>query len=324
MRVFGTKQGGLGDASRHTSAKKLGLRPQTVVKSHSMLLTAKRQLKPMSKTMIAVFALAAIAVCLSVQQADAVQTSWYWAVDPSCLVGTTYKCNTPAGLDTSVGIPDLAEAIPQHIGLQNTNQNSYLRVSTAVANIGTGQWQMRSVVPPTQDQPQLAMQQLLNDNGVSEFNAIVSSFQYHPAHKHFHIAAVTSYELFTADGSTDTDPSNNISTGISSQKVTSCLIDWVKIADNAPSHERAYWDCFGELQGVSPGWMDQYHHSLAGQELNVTNLPTVYYFLVLTANPERNFIDSDFENNQSWTLYYSPGLFVLKVRLDIVVLWVCC
>ena len=253
-------------------------------------------------SMIAILAISAIAVYLWMPTADAAQTSWYWQVDPTCLVGTTYKCNVPAGLNSQVGIPDLREAIPQQIGLQNTNHNSYLRISTSVANTGTGQWQMKSVIPPTVAQPQQAMQQLLNPDGTSAFNAVVSSFQYHPAHKHFHIAAVTSYELFTADGPLDTNPSNNVSTGISSQKVTSCLIDWVKISDNSPNNERAYSDCYGDLQGVSPGWMDQYHHSLAGQELNVTNLPTGYYFLILTANPERNFIESDFDNNQSWML----------------------
>lgn len=256
----------------------------------------------MSRAIVAISAITVIAIFVLVQQADAAQTSWYWTVDPSCLVGTTYKCNVPEGLDDTVGIPDLTEAIPQHIGLQNTKQGSYLRISTSVANIGTGQWQMRSVLPPTPTEPQLAMQQLLKLDGTSAFNAIVSSFEYHQAHKHFHISAVTSYELFTADGPADTDPSDNVSTGINSQKVTSCLIDWVKISDNSPSHERSYWDCYGELQGVSPGWMDQYHHSLAGQELNVTNLPTGYYFLILTANPERNFIESNFDNNQSWTL----------------------
>lgn len=255
----------------------------------------------MSKTpMIAIFAIAVITV--SMQQVDAVQTSWYWTVDPACLVGTTYKCNVPDGLSSSVGIPDLREAAIQHIGLQNTKHESYLRVSTAIANTGTGQWQMKSVIPPTTTEPQQAMQQLLNPDGTPAFNAIVSSFEYHEAHKHFHISAVTSYELVTADGPSDTDPTNNISTGISAQKVTSCLIDWVKISDNAPGNERTYSDCFGELQGVSPGWMDQYHQATPGQELNVTNLPTGYYFVVLTANPERNFIESDFTNNQSWTL----------------------
>ena len=94
------------------------------------------------------------------------------------------------------------------------------------------------------------------------------------------------------------------SVGIGSQKVTFCLIDWIKISDNSPNTERAYSACDGEFQGVSPGWMDQYHQDLEGQELDVTNLPTGYYFLVLTANPEHHFIESDFSNNSSWVLFH--------------------
>lgn len=258
---------------------------------------------------IAIFAITAILIVFAVsgtsKNAQAtVLTSWSWTVDPSCLQGDMYKCNVPAGLSPSVGIPDLREAVPQQIGLQNTNHNSYLRVSTAIANTGTGQWQMKSVIPPTVTQPQQAEQQLLNPDGTIGFSAIVSDFEYHPAHKHFHIAAVSSYELYTADGSNDNDPSNNVATGIGAQKVTFCLIDWVKISGNSPNNQRAYSSCDGDFQGVSPGWMDQYHQSLEGQELNVTNLPTGYYFVVLTSNPEHHFIESNFNNNISWTLLH--------------------
>lgn len=233
-------------------------------------------------------------------QADLV-TSWPWTLDPSCTSG---NCNIPADLESNVGIPDLREAVPQQIGLQNDHHKSYLRISTSIANTGTGQWQMKAVIPATPDLPQGAEQQLLDSNGNLAFSAVVSQFEYHPAHKHFHIAAVSEYQLFTAGGPSDTDPSNNEAVGIGSEKVTFCLIDWIKISDNSPNTERAYSACDGEFQGVSPGWMDQYHQDLEGQELNVTDLASGYYFLVLTANPEHHFIESDFSNNQSWVLLH--------------------
>lgn len=253
------------------------------------------------KIPIAIYAIFAISAILATSTANAdLQTSWSWTLDPSCDDGL--KCNVPADLPVGTGVPDLREAVPQQIGLQNTNHQSYLRVSTAIGNTGTGQWQMKAVTPATPSEPQLAIQQLLKSDGTLAYQAIVSQFEYHPAHKHFHIAAVSSYQIYTADGPTDNDISNNVPVGIGAQKVTFCLIDWVKISDNSPNNERAYSDCNGDFQGVSPGWMDQYHQELEGQELNVTNLPTGYYFLVLTANPEHHFIESDFTNNQSWTL----------------------
>ena len=232
-------------------------------------------------------------------QAD-LQTSWSWPITLDCT--NSGNCNVPAGLASDVGIPDLREAVPQQIGLQNDHQKSYLRISTSIANTGNGQWQMKAVVPATPDLPQLAEQQLLHSDGSFALGEIVSQFEYHPAHKHFHIASVSEYQLFTASGPTDTNPFDGVDTGIGSEKVTFCLIDWVKISDNSPNTERAYSACDGEFQGVSPGWMDQYHQDLEGQELEVTNLPTGYYFLVLTANPEHHFIESDFSNNSSWVL----------------------
>ena len=256
---------------------------------------------------VAVFATVSILAILSVfvflaprdVQAD-LQTIWDWDITPDC--ANSGNCNVPDDLDSDVGIPDLREAVPQQIGLQNDHQKSYLRISTSIANTGNGQWQMKAVVPATPDLPQLAEQQLLHSDGSLAFSAIVSQFEYHPAHKHFHIASVSEYQLFTASGPSDVNPFDGVDTGIGSEKVTFCLIDWVKISDNSPNTERAYSACDGEFQGVSPGWMDQYHQDLEGQELEVTNLPTGYYFLVLTANPEHHFIESDFSNNSAWVL----------------------
>ena len=228
------------------------------------------------------------------------QAGWDWDITTDC--ANSGNCNVPADLDSDVGIPDLREAVPQQMGLQNDHQKSYLRISTSIANTGTGQWQMKAVNPATPSEPQEAEQQLLHPDGSIGFSAIVSDFEYHPAHKHFHIAAVSEYQLYEADGETDTNPFDNDYTGIGSEKVTFCLIDWVKISDNSPNTERAYSACDGEFQGVSPGWMDQYHQDLEGQELEVTDLDTGYYFLVLTANPEHHFIESDFSNNSSWVL----------------------
>ncbi|MGI0057132.1 MAG: lysyl oxidase family protein [Nitrosarchaeum sp.] len=239
----------------------------------------------------------------SIKDAQAYDDVWSWKVDSSCgNAKNGFHCNIPVGAVGIAKIPDLREAVPQQIGLQNTQQHTTLRISTSIANIGDGQWQMRSETPATPTLPQLAKQQLLKSDGTLWNEYTVSEFQYHPEHKHFHIAAVTSYELYTASGPYDTHPTTKTGTG--AQKVTFCLIDWIKISDNSPNNERAYSLCDGQFQGVSPGWMDQYHHELEGQELDMTNVSSGYYFLVVTANPEHHFIETDFTNNQSWVLIH--------------------
>lgn len=271
-------------------------------KTKFIMTTSKKNIVIVSATALLI-AVGVIAIS-SIKDVQANVTDWEWTVDPSCINALGgYDCNIPDGaIADGALIPDLVEAVPQHIGLQNSQQKTTLRISTSIANIGDGQWQMRSDVPADKQNTQFAKQQLLLSDGSMWDEYQVSEFVYHPAHKHFHIAAVTSYELYFADGPNDTHP--EFKTDIVAQKVTSCLIDWVKISDNSPNNERAYSDCAGQFQGVSPKWMDQYHHSLEGQELDVTTLDSGYYFVVITANPEHNFIEKDFTNNQAWILIY--------------------
>ena len=86
---------------------------------------------------------------------------------------------------------------------------------------------------------------------------------YHPAHKHFHISDVSSFEVHanSKDGPV---------IGASAGKVTSCLIDWVRLEGNSPDNERGYSSCDSGVQGISPGWVDQYHMALEGQSIDIT------------------------------------------------------
>ena len=54
------------------------------------------------------------------------------------------------------------------------------------------------------------------------------------------------------------------------------------------------------MQGISVGWVDQYHQSLEGQGLDITSAVPGRYYLVSTSNPEHTFIESSYDNNTSW------------------------
>jgi hypothetical protein len=269
-------------------------------------MTTKKNIVILSTALLIAVGIIAISSINDVQALKPNQSPWGWQVDSSCVNPSGgYNCNIPVGANIAHAlIPDLREAVPQQIGLQNAQQTTTLRLTTAIANTGSGQWQMHANQPATIQDPQLALQQLLKEDGSLWNEYEVSTFQYHPAHKHFHIAKVTSYELYEASGPTDIFDGSQTKTSAYAEKVTSCLIDWVKISDNSPNNERAYSDCAGQFQGVSPGWLDQYRQSIEGQELDVTNIPTGYYFIVITANPAHTFIETDFTNNQSWTLIH--------------------
>ena len=87
-------------------------------------------------------------------------------------------------------------------------------------------------------------------------------------------------------------------------KTTFCLIDWIKLDGNSPNNERAFTDCKPDApQGISVGWVDQYHHALEGQEVEMTGVaPGVYYF-VTTANPDNNFLETNHTDNVAWASF---------------------
>ena len=88
-----------------------------------------------------------------------------------------------------------------------------------------------------------------------------------------------------------------------SVKNTACLIDWYKINDNSKTPERVYWDCAGSFQGLTVGWVDQYHQSLDGQEIDITDAAPGRYYLVSTANPSGVFAEKDYTNNAAWVSF---------------------
>jgi hypothetical protein len=132
-------------------------------------------------------------------------------------------------------------------------------------------------------------------NVVSE--KVAGTFEYHPAHNHWHIGDVALFEV--RKGS----PTGPI-VGGNSIKTTFCLIDWYKLDDNAPSAERTFFDCYTSFQGIQSGWVDQYHQSTSGQQLDMTGVPEANdYYLVSTSNYARVFTESDYTNNTAWVKF---------------------
>ena len=87
-----------------------------------------------------------------------------------------------------------------------------------------------------------------------------------------------------------------------------CLIDWYKLDDNSPRTERVYWEGATSYQGISPGWVDQYHQELEGQQLDLTGAPPGVYYLVSSANPDGNFLEAKLTDNTAWgELPSAPG-----------------
>jgi hypothetical protein len=215
---------------------------------------------------------------------------------------------TGAGL-----LPDLRTVVPAHLQLVNEHQRETLRFANGIANTGAGPWALRPEPPLEQATTTVTAVQEFRDSGalykcgtqpkqvtvcynvVSERSA--GTFVFHPAHNHWHIGDVALFEVRKGSPTGPVVGGNSI-------KTTFCLIDWYKLDDNAPASERVFFDCYRSFQGISSGWVDQYHQSTEGQQLDLTGVPNASdYYLVSTANYARIFTESDYTNNTAWVKF---------------------
>lgn len=203
----------------------------------------------------------------------------------------------PAGL-----YPDFASAVPHHFTVQNSGQNEFLRFSNGIANIGAGPFQIRPESDPATLKT-IGFQEVLDASGAIVVNKAVSEFVFHPEHNHWHITAVALYEVRAALDNGKGGSWGGVVEG-QSLKTTFCLIDWIKLEGNSNTNGRTYFDCKPDArQGLSVGWVDQYHHALEDQEVSIKNIPAGIYYLVTRANPDGNFLETTTSNNSAWTSF---------------------
>ena len=225
---------------------------------------------------------------------------------------------------TGTLLPDLMTVVPQQIGLQNAHQKEIIRFSNSIANLGEGLWWLEPEFPGVTDinQVQSAYQVFSSASIVTDpvppadTNDVLGrckagEFAFHPSHNHWHINNVaefkvcpeSSFDTNKLAGHPDQCTAASGPNGVAaSVKVTSCLIDWYKLGENTATSDptRNFWECATSFQGITPGWVDQYHHSTPDQQIDITKIPAGIYYLVTTSNYNLSFRESDTTNNTSW------------------------
>jgi hypothetical protein len=203
-------------------------------------------------------------------------------------------------------LPDVTPGIPKHLQIHNQQQKEFLRFTNVWANLGPGTLEFQPLFPdPDADEgtTQDSFQNLYDDEGnfgLPEHNVwsdTVSQFIFHDAHNHWHIDNVGEFSVRVDNNGVP----GEIAPGASSIKVGFCITNVYKYnGDESPTSQRIYWDCEVGLQGIQPGWVDQYHQSVEGNEINISKVPNGTYFLVHKWNPADAFVDGNDTNDESW------------------------
>jgi hypothetical protein len=223
--------------------------------------------------------------------------------------GTMALAGKPSAPDTSK-YPDLRTVVPDHLNFVNQQQKELLRFSNGIANTGPGPWALTPDPPIGTADFTNAVQEIRSSNDKYRCGQqpkpsdpcydilrtqIVSSFEYHPTHNHWHTAGVARFEV----------RKGSLTGAVVGQtpKIGFCLIDLYNLDGNAPTSQKVFWDCYTSTQGIQSNWVDQYHQATDGQEVELTGQPNGTYYLVSTTNPTGAFLEQSTTNNSAWVRF---------------------
>jgi hypothetical protein len=203
-------------------------------------------------------------------------------------------------------LPDLDQAAPAAVSVVVREERERLVFLSAVENLGAGPLLVAGRRPSTAEAEMAVRQLVRNVDGSAGTHALETRLRFvvSETHRHWHLLGFERYELRTPEGET---LGRDRKTGF-------CLGDRYdahsgsRIAGEPP---RAVWtqECgrgqegrLHILEGLSPGFGDDYVPLLEGQFIDVTGLPPGRYLLVHRANPARDLRESSYANNAASAL----------------------
>ena len=190
--------------------------------------------------------------------------------------------------------PNLVALDAEDIRLTTVGPSTILRFSTVSWNNGAGAVEIEGGATTTGGK-QRVYQNIYQDDG-SIRQRIAGEFLYHDEHSHIHFEGYANYTLQPVDASGASERYG--------QKTSFCLMDTTRVnhkLSGAPK-KAEYDTCSSGIQGISVGWGDKYGYQLAGQEIDVTELPEGDYNLIIDVNPLGRLEESDMTDNISVVL----------------------
>lgn len=205
-------------------------------------------------------------------------------------------------------LPDLETRMPKDFSIVSVRKGHTverrLRFDNEIVNVGAGPLELRPGVQGCDgvNSKREAFQRVYQDaNGNHTFersadlavNEVFSGCMiFHPGHRHWHFDNLARYELKNANGTGEALAS--------SSKVSFCIIDihhpFPGLAGSPGS--RYYTECGrNSILGISIGWSDEYHSTLAGQYIVINGTLDGTYCVLSTADPDHKLQELNDSNN---------------------------
>ncbi len=213
----------------------------------------------------------------------------------------TSQASTPQNRAPRRVLPDLRPLEPYDIYTVGTRAGGDLRLkfATTIYNAGRGPLETRGAMNPRTEQ--LEVYQYVYEGDRATKGRSVGTFNYNHRHGHLHFDEFARYELWTV-GTND----ELVERVAQNQKVGFCLMDIKNMASETThlgsgligeAGGPVYAGCRDDIQGISPGWGDEYLALLYEQDIDLTDVPGGRYALRITSNPDREIEEARYDNN---------------------------
>jgi hypothetical protein len=205
-----------------------------------------------------------------------------------------------AATAASGGPPDLGMARLSDIKIDKlADGRRVLRFSTVIVNVGAGVFEVGGSRSASQTTMQTIVQRVYDGSGGSTELPVPTTMVFGgDGHNHWHLRDLESSELIRLDNG------SKVGTGT---KLGYCFFDNYPYRLTLPGAPQTavYTGCgtATSLQvttGLSVGWGDIYRSTLPDQFVDITGLSAGRYRLVVTADKQNWFTESNESNNETW------------------------